>query len=179
MKTNVMRILCVPAFLLAIVAVNGLNAQSQDESASAGKKTFVVFEGASNKPGNGKHIVLVSGDEEYRSEEMLTQLARILSKHHGFRCTVLYAIDPKDGTINPVVIDNIPGLETLEKADLMVMFLRFRNLPDDQMQHIVDYLKAGRPLLGIRTSTHAFNIPGDRKWARYSFNFNENLTSNI
>ncbi|MCL2347689.1 MAG: hypothetical protein FWC50_05440 [Planctomycetaceae bacterium] len=176
MKTIVLRMLCVLAFLWTIAATNGLNAQSGPASAEtpAEKKPFVVFEGTPGKPGNGKHIVLVSGDEEYRSEEMLTQLARILSKHHGFRCTVLYAIDPKDGTINPVVTDNIPGLETLEKADLMVMFLRFRNLPDDRMQHIVNYLKSGRPLLGIRTSTHAFNIPGDRKWARYSFNFNEN-----
>jgi len=35
-------------------------------------------------------------------------MARILSKHHGFKCTVLFAIDPKDGTINPMVKDNIP-----------------------------------------------------------------------
>ena len=51
--------------------------------------------------GKGKHIVLVSGDEEYRSEEAMPQLARILSKHHGFKTTVLFAIDPKDGTVNP------------------------------------------------------------------------------
>ena len=57
---------------------------------------WVVNEGGDG-PGKGKHIVLISGDEEYRSEEALTQLARILSKHHGFKTTVLYAIDPKDG----------------------------------------------------------------------------------
>ena len=60
-------------------------------------------------PGAGKHIVFISGDEEYRSEETLPQLAKILAKHHGFRCTVLFAIDPKTGTINPTVRDNIPG----------------------------------------------------------------------
>src|SRR5207248_6727855 len=76
---------------------------------------WVVYEGGDG-PGKGKHIVLVSGDEEYRSEETLPQLAKILAKHHGFKCTVLFAIDPKDGTINPNQSDNIPGLEALKSA---------------------------------------------------------------
>lgn len=121
-------------------------------------------------PPDGKHIVLVSGDEEYRSEEALPQLAKILATHHGFRCTVLFAIDPKTGEINPDVRDNIPGLETLRDADLMVIATRFRNLPDAQMAHIVDYVDSARPIVGMRTATHAFNIPGDRTHARYSFN---------
>src|SRR5262249_52167136 len=91
---------------------------------------WVVYPGGDG-PGKGKHIVLVSGDEEYRSEETLPQLGKILAKHHGFKCTILFAIDPKDGTINPN-ISNIPGLEALQSADLMIMFLRFRNLPDKQ-----------------------------------------------
>src|SRR6266508_4385591 len=78
---------------------------------------WVVYEG-SDGPGKGKHVVLVSGDEEYRSEEALPQLAKILARHHGFKCTVLFAIDPADGTINPNV-SNIPGLEALKTADLM------------------------------------------------------------
>ena len=68
---------------------------------------WVVYEGGDG-PGKGKHIVLVSGDEEYRSEETLTQLGKILAERHGFKCTVLYAIG-EDGTINPVRTDNIPG----------------------------------------------------------------------
>src|SRR5260370_36496700 len=74
-----------------------------------------------NGPGNGKHIVLVSGDEEYRSEQALPQLARILSQRHGFDCTVLFAIDPATGAINPNQSDNIPGLESLDSADLMIL----------------------------------------------------------
>src|ERR1700758_4030047 len=77
---------------------------------------WITFEG-SGGPGRGKHIVLISGDEEYRSEEALPQLAKILARRHGFRCTVLFAIDPKDGTINPNRRDNIPGLEALRSAD--------------------------------------------------------------
>jgi type 1 glutamine amidotransferase len=121
----------------------------------AGLAAGVVYEGADG-PGKGKHVVLVAGDEEYRSEEALPQLGKILARHHGFKCTVLFPIDPQDGTINPNV-SNIPGLEALESADLLVLFTRFRDLPDEQMKHLVDYIESGRPIVGIRTATHAFN----------------------
>jgi len=120
-------------------------------------------------PGQGKHVVLVSGDEEYRSEEAVTQLAKILAAHHGFDCTALYAIDPATGEISPNEQTNIPGLESLAKADLMVIATRFRNLPDEQMKHIDDFVRAGKPVIGMRTATHAFNIPKDRAYARYSW----------
>lgn len=120
---------------------------------------WIVLNGKDNAIGTGKHIVFVSGDEEYRSEESLPQLAKILSAHHGFRCTVLFAIDKTDGqTINPGVVDNIPGLEALQTADLMVIFTRFRNLPDEQMKHVDAYVKSGKPIVGLRTATHAFNL---------------------
>ncbi|HEX3872093.1 MAG TPA: ThuA domain-containing protein [Pirellulales bacterium] len=127
---------------------------------------WVVYEGGSG-PGEGKHIVLVSGDEEYRTEEEFPQLGKILATHHGFRCTVLFAIDKNYGTINPDQLDNIPGLEALDKADLMIIGTRYRKLPDEQMQHIDDYLNSGRPVLGVRTATHAFKgLTG--AWARYN-----------
>lgn len=129
---------------------------------------WLIFEGRTG-PGRGKHIVLVSGDEEYRSEEALPQLAKILALRHGFRTTVLFAIDPADGTINPERRDNIPGLEALEKADLMVIFTRFRDLPDEQMKHIVNYVESGRPIVGLRTATHAFDIKSSPTYAHYSW----------
>src|SRR5207244_6658819 len=129
---------------------------------------WLVLEGGDG-PGKGKYVVLVSGDEEYRSEEALPQLGKILAKRHGFRCTVLFAIDPSDGTINPNV-SNIPGLEALDTADLMVIFTRFRDLPDDQMKHIVGYIEAGKPIVGIRTATHAFNIKPGKTYSKYSYN---------
>lgn len=132
----------------------------------------IVFEGTSG-PGKGKHIVLVSGDEEYRSEEALPQLAKILATRHGFRCTVLFAIDPADGTINPNRSDNIPGLEALKTAGLMVIFTRFRDLPDEQMKHIVDYVESGRPIVGMRTATHAFNLKSSATFQRYNWNNKE------
>lgn len=130
----------------------------------------VVIEGADG-PGKGKHIVLIAADDEYRSEELIPQLAKILARREGFRCTVLFAVDP-EGKVNPATKDNIPGLEALETADLLVLFARFRELPDDQMKRIVDYLDAGKPLLSLRTSTHAFNYSKhkDSPYARYSYN---------
>lgn len=111
---------------------------------------------------NAKHVVLISGDEEYRSEEALPQLAKILSARHGFRCTVLFAQDPAmPGIINANYVQNIPGLEVLNSADLMVIFTRFRDLPDDQMKFVDNYLKNGKPVIGIRTATHAFNFDAD------------------
>lgn len=124
-------------------------------------------------PGKGKHVVLISGDEEYRSEEALPQLAKILSKHHGFKCTVLFAINPESGIIDPNYSSNIPGLQHLKEADLMVIATRFRNLPDWQMAFIDEYVNAGKPMIGLRTATHAFNIPADRKYAKYSWNNKE------
>ncbi len=120
-------------------------------------------------PGLGKHVVLVSGDEEYRSEEALPQLAKILATRHGFTCTVLFAIGD-DGTITPTRVDNIPGLEALQNADLMIIATRFRDLPDEQMKYIVEYLEAGKPVIGLRTATHAFKIDPQRTYGRYSFN---------
>lgn len=117
---------------------------------------WLHIQGDGSGPGAGKKIVLMSGDEEYRSEEALPQLAKILAVHHGFDCTVLFAWNDKAGCIDPTYAKNIPGLEALDSADLLIIFTRFRNLPDEQMRHIDDYLKAGKPVIGIRTSTHAF-----------------------
>ncbi len=132
---------------------------------------WVTYRGTAG-PGAGHQVVLISGDEEYRSEEALPQLAKILAKHHGFTCTVLFAIAP-DGTISPNQNDNIPGLDALRAADLMILATRFRNLPDEQMKIIDEYVNSGRPVIGLRTATHAFNVKADRAYGRYSWQSKE------
>lgn len=119
--------------------------------------------------GNGKHVVLISGDEEYRSEESCPMLAKILSQHHGFKCTVLFAIDKASGYINPYQIDNIPGTEALDTADLCILATRWRLLPDEQMKPIFDYFQAGKPFIAYRTATHAFKGGnyGGYDWANF------------
>lgn len=131
---------------------------------------WVAYNGKSG-PGQRKHIVFLSGDEEYRSEEALPMLAKILAVRHGFKCTVLFAINPADHTIDPTTLTNVPGIEALDSADLCVMALRFRELPDAQMKHFVDYLGAGKPIIALRTSTHAFQYqPGSHSdYARFDW----------
>ncbi|MFY0654853.1 MAG: ThuA domain-containing protein [Cyclobacteriaceae bacterium] len=150
---------------------NKTSTQSEPENAPSETKAveqWLEFDGKDNMP----HVVLVSGDEEYRSEEALPQLAKILSTHHGFNCTVLFAQDPEvPGQVNANYLRNIPGMEKLASADLMVIFTRFRALPDDQMQHIDNYLKSGKPVIGLRTATHGFNFEKDEstsQWVHYS-----------
>ncbi len=130
---------------------------------------WVKYQGEKG-PGKGKHIVIVTGDDEYRSEESMPQLAKILAKRHGFDCTVLFAIDPENGTIKPNHQTNIPGLETLKTADLMILFTRFRDLPENQMKLIIDYTDSGKPIMGLRTATHAFRVQNKESlYVKYDF----------
>ncbi len=133
--------------------------------APAAPLTYEGGEGA----GKGKHVVFIASDHEYKSEEILPALARILSKHHGFKSTVLFGVDA-EGNIKPGE-SNIPGTDALKTADLMVIFTRFQNLPDAQMQPIVDYLKRGGPVVGLRTATHAFKIPKDSAFAKFDYGY--------
>jgi len=135
---------------------------------------WVVYEGKEG-PGAGKHIVLIAGDEEYRSEEAMPMLGQILAVRHGFKCTVLFSINPEDGTIDPNNQNNIPGLENLADADMMIIATRFRQLPDEQMKYVDDFVQSGKPIMGLRTATHAFAYKGDSTspYAKYSFRSQE------
>src|SRR5437899_9203154 len=105
-------------------------------------KDWVAYEGKEG-PGVGKQIVFLTGDEEYRSEEGLPMLAKILAVRHGFKSTVLFAISPADGTIDPNNQTNVVGLKALADADMMVILTRFRDPPADQMKYIVDFVNSG------------------------------------
>lgn len=111
-------------------------------------------------PGKGKTIVLVSGDEEYRTEESMPMLAKILSQKHGFDCKVLFAWDSAGKHIDPNNQEGVRGWEHLKSADLMLIGTRFRKPTAEQAKHVTEFLNAGKPIIGIRTSTHAFNGSG-------------------
>jgi type 1 glutamine amidotransferase len=99
------------------------------------------------------YVVFVTGDHEYSSEETMPLLAAELEKNYGTRTKVLKAY-PDQNTET-----NIPGLEALAKADLAVFFLRWRQLPASQVAYIKAYLETGKPVMGFRTTSHAFNYP--------------------
>ncbi|MCX6855523.1 MAG: ThuA domain-containing protein [Verrucomicrobia bacterium] len=128
---------------------------------------------------NGKKIVFVTGDDEYHSETSMPMMAHILAERHGFDCKVLFAINRKTGVIDTSQRDNIPGLESLAEADLMVVFTRFRALEEAQMKLFQSYLDTGKPVIGIRTATHAFDFSKlpDSPFANYSYsNTSETFT---
>ncbi|WP_425635995.1 ThuA domain-containing protein [Algoriphagus yeomjeoni] len=153
------------AFLLILIAVLSISCVSAQNG-----QTFLQFNGKSG-PGQGKNVVLISGDDEYRSEESMPMMAKILSEHFGFNTTVLFPIEPETGNVVPSYQNNIPGLEHLKQADLVIMLIRFRDLPMDQMKHLEDYFKSGKPFIALRTSTHPFAIKDQNSpFAKWTWN---------
>lgn len=113
------------------------------------------------------YVVFVTGDHEYSSERTMPLLAAALETNWGFRTTVLYATEP-NGRRNEQYEKNIPGLEALQKADLAVFFLRWRQLPQEQLDYIQHYLDSGKPLVGFRTTSHAFHYDAGDPRARWN-----------
>ena len=132
------------------------------------------FTRASPGPGVGKQIVLISGDEEYRSEESFPQLAKILAERQGFKCTVLFSINPATGAIDPNYHNNEPGMEALDHADAVIMLLRFREWPDEQMKRFCGRVswRGRKPIIALRTATHSFAYGGGSKSAYTKYNWN-------
>jgi len=124
-------------------------------AAAAAEPGVLRIEGGEG-PGAGKTIVLVAGDEEYRSEESLPMLAKILARHHGFDCEVLFAWDRGGEFINPNAQRGVHGWGRLDGADLMVIATRFRKPGRDARRHLERFLDAGKPVVALRTATHAF-----------------------
>jgi type 1 glutamine amidotransferase len=123
--------------LFGLLVIVGL-AQGQSQEKNSSKKPYIVF---------------VTGDHEYSGESTLPKVAAELEKNYGFRTKVLKAFPDHNAE------ENIPGLEALKEADIAVFYLRWRRLPADQVQMIEDFLKTGKPLVGFRTTTHAFKYP--------------------
>ncbi len=131
---------------------------------------WLTYQGG-NGPGKGKHVVLIAADQEYRSEQSMPMMAGILSKHHGFDCTVLFGTN-EQGLVDPTVpvypkkgqeaefkSHDIPGLEHLASADLVIFFPRLLTLPIKQKEQIVAYLDSGNPIIALRTANHGFRGP--------------------
>lgn len=111
------------------------------------------------------HIVFVLGDHEYSGEHTLPKLAAALEKQYGYRCTITKSVPDQNGETD------IPGLSALRSADLAIFYLRWRRLPAGQLAEIENYMKSGKPMIGLRTTSHSFKYPaGDplEKWNRWA-----------
>ena len=148
----------VKIILAAALASTSLAAQSTQEA----EPQWLSYEGGGGI-GDGKHVVFIAAEQEYRAEQSMPMMAKLLSKRHGFDTTVLFG--QRDGLVDPTeeappkdpdAFQTIPGMHLLMGADLLVVFTRFMKLPDDELRHLNTYLDSGRPLIGIRTANHGF-----------------------
>ncbi len=151
-------------FIFCIALSNDLEAQQGSSKLAVPKSDLWLTYSGAKGPGKGRHVVLIAAEQEYRSEQSLPMLAKVLSKHHGFDCTVLFSVNEK-GEVDPTMPapfkdktqrHNIPGLNYLVDADCVIWLSRFMQLPDQQMQHFHDYFDSGKPLIALRTANHGF-----------------------
>lgn len=91
-------------------------------------------------------VVLISGEYEYKSAETLPVFKQYLETNYGFNCIYLERAKGED----------IPGLDAFAKADLVILFVRRMTLPAEQLARIKNYVESGKPLIGLRTASHAF-----------------------
>ena len=109
------------------------------------------------------HIVLVVGTTHYSPELSMPLLAKELERF-GFRTTVVMGDgDPEKKTENV-----LPGIEALNTADAAILFMRFLKLPDDEWMHLENYVKSGKPIIALRTTSHSFKY--DRSHPRFAWN---------
>ena len=91
-------------------------------------------------------VVLISGEYEYDSARTLPAFKQFLSTNYGFNCIYLERTKGEE----------IPGLDALEKADLAIIFVRRMTLLQEQLGKIKKFVDSGKPLIGLRTASHAF-----------------------
>jgi len=147
-------------FSVFLFPLNG----EKNSSAEPDTDRYILQLEGKDGPGKGKTVVLVSGDEEYRTEESMPMLAKILAEKHGFTCKVLFSWDEGGSYIDPDNHQGVRGWHHLNSADLMIIGTRFRDPSIDDAKHITRFLNDGKPVIGIRTSTHAFKWLDDRSF---------------
>lgn len=99
-------------------------------------------------------VVFVTGDDEYRSREVMLPFAEKLEKDYGFK--VIYLKDEAPGAHHKREPSELVGAEKIKDADLMILFVRFRSWEPESLKLFMDHFESGKPAVAIRTSTHAF-----------------------
>ena len=91
------------------------------------------------------HVVLLSGESLYGSATTLPRFAKRLGQEHGYRCTVIVRKEEH----------RFPSLDSLGQADLVIVFARRMQLPAEQLGQVKQYIESGKPVIGLRTASHA------------------------
>jgi type 1 glutamine amidotransferase len=162
---------CVDRSRVSAAAMTTRRAFLQQAATAAAVPIAGLALAADSSPGSKPHVVFVVGTHHYHPELSMPPLAKELERL-GFRTSVI--LPPGDPEQNQNG-QGVPGLELLEQADLAVFFLRFLALDDTQFGHIERYLKTGKPVVGLRTSTHAFRYPADHPRAAWNEDFGRSV----
>lgn len=91
-------------------------------------------------------VCLVSGSLEYKSDESLAAFQKFLEQNFHVQCSRAFRKTDED----------LPGLENLATCDVMLLFTRRLKISGDQLKRVQDYCLAGKPIVGVRTASHAF-----------------------
>lgn len=93
-------------------------------------------------------ICLLSASAEYDSDKSLAGFQKHLESQYRVVCQMVYGKDKGEG---------LQGLEALDSTDLMIVFTRRITLSPPQLGLVQKYLASGRPVIGLRTASHAFS----------------------
>ena len=95
------------------------------------------------------HVAILLGEDEY---DTATTLPKFAAEELG-----------KDYRVSLVFLDekskaSFPGLEVINDADLLLISVRRRPLPKSELDQIRGFVASGKPVIGIRTASHAFHL---------------------
>jgi type 1 glutamine amidotransferase len=119
------------------------------------------------------HVVILAGEGEYESDRTMRSVASDYERELG--ADVDYRTPDVLDDIGVFPPSSFGDLSSLAEADLLVVYTRWRQLPDAEMQQIVDYLERGGNVIGLRTSTHAFHYPEGTRWAAWNDGFGRDV----
>jgi type 1 glutamine amidotransferase len=103
--------------------------------------------GYAAQPAPPLKVALLSASAEYKSDESLAAFQKFLETNFNAACTPIFGADKGD---------TLPGLEAIDSSDVMLLFARRVKLPPDQLDRVKKYFQAGKPVVGVRTASHAF-----------------------
>jgi len=91
-------------------------------------------------------LCVISGSFEYDSETSLKIFSEYMTKNHDVEMELIIYKNE----------DNDVSLEPIESTDVLLVFTRRLNTSGKELQRFQDYCNKGKPIVGIRTASHAF-----------------------
>ena len=126
---------------------------------------------ATTRADDAPHAVFLVGTHHYSPQESMPKLAQRLEEY-GFRTTVILPEGDPEHLETPKWSHD---LSVLSEADVAVFYLRFLTIEEEQFRHIREYVESGKPVVGLRTATHAFDYPDGHALAGWNDGFGRDV----